>query len=44
MIEYYNLLQNRMAKYLNEAVAADAKIDPDSSNNPSSDSDNSNSD
>ena len=44
VIENSNLLQNRMAKYLNEVVAADAEVDPDSSNNSSSDSDSSNSD
>ena len=41
VIEYYNLLQNRKAKYLNEAVAADAELDLDSSSNSSSDSYNS---
>ena len=44
VMEYYNLLQHRKAKYLNEAVAADAELDLDSSYNSSSDSDNSNSD
>ena len=33
-----------MAKYLNEAVAYNAEVDPYSSNNSSSDSNNSNSD
>ena len=29
--EYYDLLTRRMAKYLNEAVAADAEVNPDNS-------------
>ena len=45
--EYYNLLKTRMAKYLNETVAADAEVNSDNSdcsdNSDNSDSSNSSS-
>ena len=37
--QYYDLLEKRMAKYLNETVATDAEVNPDNSDSNNSSSD-----
>ena len=39
IVEYYDLLKRRVVKYLNETIAADAKVNPGNSDSNNSNSD-----